>query len=90
VKARRFCVFGRVQGVSFRYYTRRKAIELGVTGFVRNRPDGSVETLAGGSEAALGRFRKFLDQGSPGARVDRVEEDTRELAELPESFEIRR
>ncbi len=88
--ARRFLVFGRVQGVSFRYYTRLKATELDLVGFVRNRPDGSVETAAWGSEDALEHFRSFLHQGSHPARVDRVEEEDIGSVETPGSFEIRR
>ena len=46
-------VFGKVQGVGFRYYTQRKAVELGITGFVQNRPDGSVYIEAEGEEEDL-------------------------------------
>jgi acylphosphatase len=65
-------VYGRVQGVSFRYYTQREAGRLRLTGWVRNRRDGTVETVAEGPEAALQAFVNFLHRGSPGARVDRV------------------
>jgi acylphosphatase len=65
-------VYGRVQGVSFRYYTQREAGRLRLTGWVRNRRDGTVETLAEGPEEALQAFVKFLHRGSPSARVDRV------------------
>lgn len=65
-------VYGRVQGVSFRYYTQREAGRLRLTGWVRNRRDGTVETVAEGPEAALQAFVNFLHRGSPSARVDRV------------------
>lgn len=65
-------VSGRVQGVSFRYYTQREAQRLGITGWVRNQPDGTVLTLAEGDEPALLAFIRFLHQGPPAARVTDV------------------
>lgn len=66
-------VTGRVQGVGFRYTTQRRGQELGLVGWVRNQPDGSVETWAQGPEDALNRFVVFLEQGPPAARVASVE-----------------
>lgn len=66
-------VYGRVQGVSFRYYAQRRARELGLKGWVRNLADGSVETLAEADRDALEAFLQFLWEGSPAAAVDRVE-----------------
>jgi acylphosphatase len=66
-------VHGRVQGVSFRYYTNMRAEELGLTGWVRNLPDGTVEVVAEGSRAQLDRLLGFLNQGPIGARVSSVE-----------------
>lgn len=65
-------VEGRVQGVNFRYYTVRTARRLGVTGWVANRWDGTVETVAEGPRAALESFLAFLHEGSPAAHVTRV------------------
>ena len=65
-------VYGRVQGVSFRYYTRRAAGELGLTGWVANRHNGSVYVVAEGSAASLDRLVDFLHQGAPSAHVDHV------------------
>ena len=65
-------VFGRVQGVSFRFYTRDTATELGLTGWVANRFDGSVEVVAEGQRPALDQLLEFLRQGPPMARVDQV------------------
>ncbi|MFM7838670.1 MAG: acylphosphatase, partial [Chitinophagaceae bacterium] len=48
-----FLIQGKVQGVSFRFHCREKARELGVTGYVRNLPDGSVEVLASGAPASV-------------------------------------
>jgi len=65
-------VEGIVQGVSFRYYTVRKARNLGLTGWVANRWDGKVETVAEGPREKLETFLTFLHQGSPSAVVSRV------------------
>ena len=53
--ARRFCFVGRVQGVGFRYTSRRIALGLSLQGYVRNLADGSVEMFAQGPQAALDR-----------------------------------
>lgn len=66
-------VKGRVQGVNFRYYTRSRARALGITGYVRNLPDGSVEVVARGSEPALQALLDWLHQGPPAARVREVQ-----------------
>ena len=65
-------VAGRVQGVSFRYYTRHRAQQLNVTGWVRNLPDGRVEVMAEGPEAILRQMEQFLQRGSPAAQVRQV------------------
>ena len=67
-------VHGYVQGVSFRYHTHRAANRLGVTGWVANQRDGTVKVVAEGDEDALRQFVAFLHEGSPAARVQRVEE----------------
>lgn len=66
-------VHGRVQGVASREYTRRQAVRLGLSGCVRNRPDGSVGTVFEGSAAEVGELLALLASGSPYARVHRVE-----------------
>ena len=65
-------VFGRVQGVSFRFYTRDTASELDLTGWVANRYDGGVEVVAEGPRSALDQLLDFLHQGPPMAHVDQV------------------
>lgn len=65
-------VHGSVQGVSFRYYTTQKARDLGITGWVRNNPDGTVEVIAEGSDDMLNALLDFLHVGSPAANVSRV------------------
>lgn len=65
-------VRGRVQGVGFRWYVVETARELGLAGWVRNRPDGNVELVAAGSREALERLRAAVQAGPPGARVEEV------------------
>jgi acylphosphatase len=83
-------VCGRVQGVGFRFFAERAARELGVLGWVRNLPDGSVETLAVAEDDALRRYLDRLRKGPLGSRVDAV--DVTEVPEPPQvsSFEITR
>ncbi|MDY7080647.1 MAG: acylphosphatase [Chloroflexota bacterium] len=66
-------VHGRVQGVNFRYYTVRTAQRLGLTGWVANRWDGTVETVAEGPREVLNEFLTFLHHGSPSAFVQQVD-----------------
>jgi len=66
-------VHGRVQGVSFRYYARRRAAELGLSGYVRNTWDGSVEVVAEGARASLDQFLAFLRVGPRAAMVTGVD-----------------
>jgi len=70
---RAFRVTGRVQGVGFRWWARRTAIELGVGGWVRNEADGSVVVHALGETGSLSELALALQSGPLGARVDRVE-----------------
>jgi len=65
-------VSGRVQGVSFRFYTQSQAVALGLSGWVANRSDGSVEVVAEGPRPALERLLDWLKHGPPMARVDDV------------------
>jgi len=66
-------VHGRVQGVSFRFYTRDEADALGLTGWVANQDDGSVEVVAEGPRAMLDRLAAWLQHGPPAARVTNVQ-----------------
>ena len=68
-------VRGRVQGVYFRQNTGDQAARLGLSGWVRNRPDGSVEVLAEGTEAALQELLAYLRRGPPEAWVTGVQAD---------------
>ena len=71
--ARNVLVSGRVQGVGFRWHARAKAQELGLTGWVRNLPDGRVELLLEGEEAEVRAMLTWLAKGPPAARVRGVE-----------------
>jgi len=72
VASRRFLVDGRVQGVWFRAATRDKAIALGLSGHAVNLPDGRVEVVACGAEAALDELAAWLWHGPELARVTEV------------------
>jgi acylphosphatase len=65
-------VEGIVQGVNFRYHTRRVARSLLLAGWVRNTPDGHVEVLAEGTRQSLEQLLAFLRKGPASARVERV------------------
>ena len=70
---RRAVAHGRVQGVFFRDSTRRRAQSAGVTGWVRNCPDGTVEAVFEGDADAVGRLIAWMREGPRGAEVDRVD-----------------
>lgn len=65
-------ITGRVQGVWFRASMHRKAEQLGVTGWVRNRPDGSVEAIVQGAPTAVDALVAWARVGPPQARVERI------------------
>ena len=81
-------VAGYVQGVGFRAYVRKRAMQLGLRGWVRNRPDGSVEVVAHGPAQAISQLRVILARGPMGARVDAVTDEPIP-ADIPDRFEIR-
>ena len=81
-------IYGRVQGVFFRDYTRRKADELGLAGWVKNCSDGSVECLIYGGSDAVSAMINWLHQGSPSAKVDEVVIKTAVLDNSPTAFRI--
>ena len=87
----RFLVSGVVQGVGFRWFVARHARSLGLRGYARNLPDGRVEVVADGEDAAaLGRLEERLRAGPAHARVEEVEREDRIAADLPPgSFDIR-
>ena len=81
-------VRGKVQGVAFRAHTRDEAIAVGVAGWVRNLPDGRVEAVFEGPEAAVAQVVRWCHEGPSWARVDGVDV-TEEAPEGTVGFEIR-
>lgn len=71
--ARRVMVHGEVQGVSFRYFCRQEARRLGVDGWVRNEPDGTVAALLEGPRQAVEELVAWCHEGPSGARVRHVD-----------------
>jgi acylphosphatase len=86
----RVLVHGRVQGVYFRDFTRRKAAEYGLSGFVKNLSDGrTVEVYAEGEKPALEKLISHLRVGPPGASVEEVNISWGEYSGKYGSFDIR-
>ncbi|HEV7310041.1 acylphosphatase [Ensifer sp.] len=71
-KTVRVRILGRVQGVSFRVWTRNEAERLGLAGWVKNEPDGSVFAVINGSEEAVATMLERLGEGPPMASVTQV------------------
>src|SRR3954469_1192466 len=71
---RHVTIRGHVQGVGFRYWTRRTATAWGLDGWVRNRRDGSVEAVFAGDEQTVAEMIKLCRRGPDGARVVTLEE----------------
>ncbi|MBN8871583.1 MAG: acylphosphatase [Rhodospirillales bacterium] len=86
--AKRLVIGGRVQGVGFRAWVLRRAQELGVDGWVRNRADGTVEALIAGDAPAVEELARLCRRGPQFAEVSHITED---LAEPPDGpgFEVR-
>lgn len=85
---RRVVVHGLVQGVFFRDSTRREAAARGVAGWVRNRPDGTVEAVFEGEPGAVQALVEFCRRGPRRAQVERLEV-SEEPPEGLRSFEVR-
>lgn len=86
--ARNIKVTGVVQGVSFRAWTREKARELGIAGWIRNCPDGSVEAHLEGEEPKVRWLIDLIGDGPPGSRVDNVRSANAAIEDL-HRFEVR-
>lgn len=86
---RQIRVWGRVQGVGFRFFTQQLAIQLDLCGTVQNKMDGSVFAVAQGEEKAVSRFMERVKAStSPYGRVDRYEESEVHDAPLYTKFQI--
>jgi len=81
-------ISGDVQGVFFRHHTNKEANKLGLTGFVRNLPNGNVEVIAEGKEQNLKELIKFCKKGSEGANVDKVQIEYQEAKNEFNTFSI--
>lgn len=84
--ARRAWVGGRVQGVSFRAFTRMQAERLGLRGHALNLPDGRVEVLVCGEAPAVEALLRWLHTGSPAARVEAVHVEPADPADCHDGF----
>lgn len=85
---KQFFVFGRVQGVGFRFFTLQEAGKIGITGTVRNRIDGSVEVIAQGTEEQIATMRAWLLNGPKTSNVERVVENNYYTDSIFEKFSI--
>lgn len=85
----RLRIKGRVQGVFFRASARETAMKLGITGWVKNHPDGTVETVAEGERDALDRFIEWCRKGPENASVADVEVDRQEATGEFDTFTIK-
>jgi acylphosphatase len=84
----RATVSGRVQGVFFRAFVESHALDLRLTGYVRNRPDGTVEVVAEGERQRLEKLVEYLGKGPPPARVAGVKTDWSEYHGIYRGFRI--
>jgi len=83
-------IYGRVQGVFFRYFVRNEARELGLKGYVRNLASGdAVEIQAEGEKQQLNKLLEQLKVGPPGARVERVEAEWTDYSGRFDEFSVR-
>lgn len=82
-------ISGRVQGVCFRAEACDEAYKLGIKGWVRNLPDGRVETVAEGEDTAIEEFVKYCHKGPPGAYVRKVEISEENFKNEFEDFNMR-
>ena len=82
----RLAITGRVQGVGYRDWAMVTAQRLGLSGWVRNRADGSVEALVVGDDEAVGRMIEACRRGPTLARVDAVDVEPVDLDVLPSGF----
>jgi len=89
LKQLRMIVSGRVQGVGFRYATMDEAHDLGLKGWVRNRPSGEVEIVVEGREDVLKMLAAWAHLGPPAANVSTVHEEWSEFSGQFADFRIR-
>lgn len=82
-------IFGQVQGINFRIFVKRQAENLGLTGWVKNTPDNTVEAVFEGEEEALKKMLDLCYQGPSFSRVDKIDKQRGEATDEFHEFEIR-
>lgn len=80
-------IFGTVQGVGFRRYIQINAIRLGIKGYAKNLPDGSVEVIAEGYEESLNKLLEIIRRGPPLSKVENIEYKSEEYKGEFSSFD---
>ena len=86
--ARKYVISGRVQGVGFRYFAERWAIQLGISGYVKNCWDGNVEVYAIGDVTSLEELKRRLAEGPRSARVTSISEHEEPVDKQRTTFRI--
>jgi acylphosphatase len=82
-------VTGKVQGVGYRYFAQMKAVQFGITGWVKNRSDGAVEMVTTGTKENLDLFIEEIRRGNPFSTVDQIEINEVSTVEKYQSFTIK-
>ncbi|NOR76575.1 MAG: acylphosphatase [Draconibacterium sp.] len=82
-------ITGKVQGVGFRYFAHKKAIEIGISGWVKNGRDGGVTIIAQGDAMDLNTFIDYLQIGPTRARVDNISKFNTQFSTKIEDFVIK-
>lgn len=82
-------ISGRVQGVGFRYFTQKKAKQIGLLGWVKNTYSGTVEVMVQGSETEIQTFLDFLQIGPSLSRVDKISKYKMEVLNDFDSFKVK-
>lgn len=85
-----FRVEGKVQGVSFRYFTKEKATEYGLIGWVQNLSSGDVQGEVQGDEETVKKFLHDISKGPPAAMVEKVKHSVTDVQSGEEAFEVRK
>ena len=83
-KTIRVSIFGRVQGVGYRAWTEQRARQLGLSGWVRNRLDGSVEALFSGHQSGIAQMVRACEQGPSVAKVERIKQQVGDASSASE------
>jgi acylphosphatase len=86
--AKRYVISGRVQGEGFRYFAERQAIQLGISGYVKNCWDGNVEVYAIGDAIMLEEFKSHLAEGPRSAHVTKIAESDEPVDKRRTTFVI--